>query len=686
MNEIKISNIQPQEIIIGEGGATGITTVYVNGVDVTEGSVAYVVVPTKLSELQNDEHFITQETDPTVPYYIKTITLSDINSWNNKQDRLVSGSNIKTINNQSILGNGNINVSTEYTAGTGINITSENVINNTITSYNDLNDLPTIPSKTSELLNDSDFVTSDELSNVAFSGSYADLSDTPDLSVYATLDTEELLNYYTKEYLFGLLPKVSDTGTNITLNNTYSSSLKLNLGATELSQDGTPTPSSPQDIHTISGSNTIKVEGSNLFDGIMELGIINGITGNNSTNANYIRCKNFIPVEELTNYKITSPDSTTPILIYEYKEDFTYNLSNNKAIQQSEILTTNAGTKYIRFRPNNGTTDTSLRFMVNKGSTALPYTPYTLQEADIDLDTLEYCKIGNYEDKFIRTSGKNLFDETNMYNGYYDTTDGSLTSNNAYRTMIIDNLPAGTYTFSTTLANAYLLRYWVDNTSTFISTATSTYTFTSTTNGKVMLCFRNTSTSTITETFNTMLNKGSTALDYEPYGSNEWYIKKNIGNVVLDGTETWTYNAGSTLNNCNSYTTPITNSKTTTNTSNELLVLSNYFKGESANTSVGNWLINTISLISTNRFYLSLNRTDYPDNTSVSNLMSNIKPTFYYVVETPTYTQITGTLETQLENVYKNMLSQEGQTNISQENADLPFTITATTLKDISNL
>ena len=45
----------------------------------------------------------------------------------NKQDTLVSGTNIKTINNTSILGSGNIDIQSgsSYTAGTGIDITND---------------------------------------------------------------------------------------------------------------------------------------------------------------------------------------------------------------------------------------------------------------------------------------------------------------------------------------------------------------------------------------------------------------------------------------------------------------------------------------------------------------------------------------------------------------------------------
>ena len=41
----------------------------------------------------------------------KFVSASDKTAWNGKQDALVSGTNIKTINNQSILGSGNISIS-----------------------------------------------------------------------------------------------------------------------------------------------------------------------------------------------------------------------------------------------------------------------------------------------------------------------------------------------------------------------------------------------------------------------------------------------------------------------------------------------------------------------------------------------------------------------------------------------
>lgn len=71
----------------------GVTDVKQNGTSVVSNHVASVTVPTKTSDLTNDSGFI----DNT--YHDST-----------KQDTLVSGTNIKTINNTSILGSGNLDI------------------------------------------------------------------------------------------------------------------------------------------------------------------------------------------------------------------------------------------------------------------------------------------------------------------------------------------------------------------------------------------------------------------------------------------------------------------------------------------------------------------------------------------------------------------------------------------------
>lgn len=310
---IKINNESPQDInlkqkenqtilINGGGLAYAITDVLVNGVSVVTDNIAYVIVPTKTSELINNSGFLSNETDPTVPYYIKQITLGDINNWNNKQNELISGTTIKTINNTSILGSGNINIEgTVYSAGTGIDINASNEISNTIVSYNDLEDLPEIPTKTSDLINDSDYVTENELSDVAFSGSYADLSNIPvipdstselvndsgfidknvnDLTYYtptADLGAVALSNDYTDLDNKPTIPTVNDGILTIQQNGTNVQTFTANSSTNKTANITVPTKTS--DLNNDSGYiNNIKTINNNSLIGTGNLNINSNIS------------------------------------------------------------------------------------------------------------------------------------------------------------------------------------------------------------------------------------------------------------------------------------------------------------------------------------------------------------------------------------------------------------------------
>ena len=95
----------------------------------------------KLEDLENyDDSLIKEE-----------INILD-NKIDDKQDELISGSNIKTINGQSILGNGDITIN----EGENVDL-SDYVTKDELNAKADINDIPT---KLSELENDSNFLTS----------------------------------------------------------------------------------------------------------------------------------------------------------------------------------------------------------------------------------------------------------------------------------------------------------------------------------------------------------------------------------------------------------------------------------------------------------------------------------------------------------------------------------------------
>lgn len=73
-------------------------------------------IPTKVSELENDSRFITEyiEEDPTVPNHVKQITEENITNWNNKQEPLTAGENISIEGNVISASGGGEKIINEY--------------------------------------------------------------------------------------------------------------------------------------------------------------------------------------------------------------------------------------------------------------------------------------------------------------------------------------------------------------------------------------------------------------------------------------------------------------------------------------------------------------------------------------------------------------------------------------------
>ena len=654
----------------------------------------------------------------------------------------------------------------------------------------------------------------------------------------------------TPDTLFTNLPKKSGTGANITLNDTANAPMRIELGARELTQAGTPTPSSPQDIHTISGSNKVVVNGKNLVN-------INGtiVKRESASYSNIVRTRNSL------SYNITSTIAgylgfVIPINIGQ-QYTLSYNISKGSIYMiELDSLITEVGTNYGVYRPNGysftatksyvgiwlvantdgGSQASVSNLMLEKGSSSTEYEPYTSQEADIDLgvenlvrltnyinsaicyaynqngisfmelgngyfklkgtataqanftiynptyaplyiknsncyikadnipsgatiiisggnnnngipyteltsstmekqlaitdttkpitylifrvasgttiDTvihleliegstykhtsenpIEYCKIGTYEDKFIRTSGKNLFNinanrtnnnTTNSVNGNVLT----VTSTSSWASMDYLNisLPNNTYTLSfdwkssTSLSGTDARIYVYDNPTATGSlgaispTGTSghlTLTFTNT-NNAITIRFSPNNSGTVKTTSidfsNIQINEGSTDLPYEPYGSNEWYIKKNIGKVVLDGTEDW-YVSNTGTANYQLYCW------VSANLGGNNVGYSNYYPVifiTGTNTNQG--------IVGVGH-YIRLRYGEEPTIADLKTWLTSHNVILYQPLTSPTYTQITGTLAEQLENVYQKMLSQEGQTNISQVNNDLSFNMVVSAIE-----
>ena len=631
----------------------------------------------------------------------------------------------------------------------------------------------------------------------------------------------------TPDTLFTNLPKKSGTGANITLNDTANAPMRIELGASELSQSGTPTPSSPQDIHTISGSNKVVVEGKNLFDidnaehkWINQSGTIEdnnsariikrncsvgevftltaNYTGNNGiiamafydkngtkldrqavgyqttltitmtapSNTAYLYCgsytiynllnvqlelgnqattyepyisqeadidlksKNLLPISTLTtsvsngitfinngdgsySFNGTASGYTTFNLFtnLSFNGNYTYVLKDT-ATTGFNLYAQNSSGSGIGTISSHYTIDNNIAKLVIgiSGGTVLnglvirPYVYKGTYDNSIEYqdyyDYGEYCKIGTYEDKFIRTSGKNLFNGTGWRlvqsgNGFPQPGTGativSSDKNNISFTstqQTYAGVESGfikvkaneTYMLSakfTTPTNRFFITQYDEN-KTRISTLNSSNvstlqntSFTTTNNGYITVAFTNTTTAQTTYRIeDIMIEKGSTATEYEPYGTNEWYLKKNIGKVVLDGTEYWSIN-----------------SSTENYTEFQAYNVLNPVSPSSYNFPISNYFSNTVYNRTVSNAGLLLIRVPASENiTTAENFktwLSTHNTEVYYFLATPTYTQITGTLAEQLEYIRGKMLSQTGQTNISQVNNDLAFNISASAIEEL---
>ena len=263
--------------ILGSGnidiqGGGGSVTVDSELSTTSENPVQNKVITNALSdkaqmiELTQAEYNALVDKDPDTLYAITDAPTIDMSNYyskdetddllDEKQETLVSGTNIKTINNESLLGSGNINIQgggSSYTAGDGIDITNDVIsvtgkadttavtqVNNALTAhtantnvhvtaaeketwnsksdfsgdYNDLTNKPTIPvvpTNVSAFNNDSGYITSNAISGKADTSTVTSLNNivtahTANTSVHVTvanknawnakLDADDVKNFF----------------------------------------------------------------------------------------------------------------------------------------------------------------------------------------------------------------------------------------------------------------------------------------------------------------------------------------------------------------------------------------------------------------------------------------------------------------------------------------------------------
>lgn len=472
--------------------------------------------------------------------------------------------------------------------------------------------------------------------------------------------------------LYANMPKVTGTGTNLTLNNTKEAPVLLSLyGDTQ--QDSTPTPSSPQEIHNVSGDNTIEICGKNIAKSKYV----------DSTTTNYAKVL-FVEFEIKPNTTYTfSFNGTSGNIVYFNENIFTtspyitFGSSRAKATitTKSEIptsqYTANKGWAICKNAAGNTSANVFDDLQVEKGSSASEYEAYKGQSQLISLG------VENLFDISTITTGKTINQGTGNV-----TTDAS----NRDTSDFIKVKPNTQYTCSTTMT-----RYaYYDENKTFKNFYTGGTTITTNSDTQyIRFSYDNSLT-------NIQFEKGTKKNSFTPYGvqpielckignyqdyiykTDKWYLHKEIGKVVLDGSETIIFDGStSTPSQRSTFRITISNNPKTTD-----YISNRFIKGSSTSNRL-------IFVANNNKPYISLEDAITGINTSDSNTekinklkswLSTHNTIVYYVLATPTDTEITDTtLLEQLETIKR---SYDGVTNISQENNDLPFIITASAIKE----
>ena len=235
----------------------------------------------------------------------------------------------------------------------------------------------------------------------------------------------DILNNGT-DTLWNNLEKVSASGETPVLENVETAPVKMVLNG-NTSQDGTPTPDTPVEVKVVTGENVVSVQGKNKIDLTKHT---NTLASNTTIlNSNTYQCevtaswqgKIIVPLDLKNNSTYTisaSNDSTATRSIID--KIYGYNGATSTTIVTSQYFDYfkngyrfNSG-EYERYEMiiyiTGNSSQTGLLLlkdlMIEQGSTATPYVPYSKTDYPINLGDIELCKINTYKDYLFKRNGK----------------------------------------------------------------------------------------------------------------------------------------------------------------------------------------------------------------------------------------------------------------------------------------
>ncbi len=525
---------------------------------------------------------------------------------------------------------------------------------------------------------------------------------------------EELERYKT---IYNALAKVKDEGTNLTLNDTAESILKLDLKGNTYQ-------------YSTSGKNLLDINSMISTTGMSYT--VNGNVATMTGTGVWSRMQKTITFPANKNYTLMGyvdgeSGARAGLLVSNQSQtyqEYSINDSGNRTFIYVNFNTNSATELIIQLYGNwsgtsKTTTTTFEKIMVVEGT----YTTEQEYEAFTGSTPTQLSPSPNPDypqdiqvvsgDNTIEVVGKNLLKLNAKYtisgitfepleNGKLSIT-GTSTAN-IYFNFATAKLEANTsYNLNVSEISSGFVPYLNSSVSSggnWVNIQTKNTTFQVGESKTYNVAYNITSGKTLNTVVEVQLELGSTATTYEPYqsqtypinlgdielckigdyqdyiykDSGKWYKYGAIGKVVLDGSESYDVEQSGEFYRFNLITNDMYNYN-----GRGTYAISSHFHSQTDN---GYGAIITYQ----NRIMLYPNDTSITTSDQFKTWLSTHNTIVYYVLATPTYEEITdNTLVGQL-NTLESAYSYNEQTNISQENDDLEFIISASALYDLSNL
>ena len=292
-----------------------------------------------------------------------------------------------------------------------------------------------------------------------------------------------------------------------------------------------PNPSYPQPISVVTGENTVKIQGKNLFDKDSAVaGLLNRENGQLWTSSTYMT-SDYIKVEAGQTYTSTGFNNW-------YRAGFNAQKQWTSLLPESDTFTIPNGVSYIRTSVSNANLDTA---QLELGATATDYEAYHGQSFEINL-------------------GKNLLDPTATLQGVWNNASNTTTCTfftPIYNgeTYTISNQDTATWRFSAGLTTNPTNNPAGTGSQISAWQTGASYAITAQSNGYLWVQLRKNANTAITpsdipsDVF--MVERGSTATSFAPYftpielakigtyqdriykADSKWYIRRAVRHLSL---------------------------------------------------------------------------------------------------------------------------------------------------------